>query len=114
MPTALPYPEKLSQETSRKWVNRVLSAQLGDGYTQEAPDGMNPNYDMYDVVYIPLTEAERNMVWTAFRQVGAYDYLTWQPPGYSAAKKWKIVKDSVSESFNGTYYFIRAQLREFF
>jgi phage-related protein len=114
MPQALPYPEKLTQDTSRKWMNRVLSAELGDGYTVEAPDGMNPNYDVYDLVYEPMTSAERDATWGIFRLVGAYDYLTWTPIGYSGEKKWKIVKDSVTESYFGSYYLIRLQVRQFF
>ncbi|WP_445322804.1 phage tail protein [Ramlibacter sp. AN1015] len=119
MPQALPFSEGetslISQGSTRQRVNRVLSAQFADGYSQEAPDGINPNYDVWNITYVPLNASERATVWAALDAVGASDYLTWQPPGSATSKKWKVVKDSVSETpVSGDLYTVSFQLRQVF
>lgn len=116
MPQALPLTDKIDQRTfSRQRVNRVLSVQFGDGYSQEAPDGLNADYDTLTLSYIPLDSTDRDTVWTALDAVGAFDYFTYQPPGFSSSKKWKVVKDSVREQpRSGTRYVISFQLKQTF
>lgn len=115
MPQALPLTDLISQGSTRKRSNRVLSAQFGDGYSQETPDGINANYDTWSIVYIPLNATERTTLWAVLDAVGASDYVTWQPPGDSTTKRWKVVKDSVTETpESGDLYAIAFELKQVF
>ena len=97
MSVALPLTTMISQTSTRKRTYRVLSAQFGDGYSQEAPDGINDVVDEWNLKYENLTTDERSTLMTALDSVGGYDYLTYAPPGDSL-KRWKISKDGVSET----------------
>lgn len=114
MPQSLPFPERIAQDGySRDWQLRVLSAELGTaGSIQVAPDGLNPMSDKITIQWIPLNTDDRNAVWTTFRAVGGWDYLTWQPPGYSLTHKFLIVPGSVKETASGPLWVITVQLRE--
>lgn len=115
MPQALPLTDLISQGSTRRRKHRVLSAQFGDGYSQEAPDGINAAYDEWSITYIPLTEAERATLWTALDAVGCWDYFTWQPPGDNTVKKWKVIKDTIAETpESGNLYTIAFELRQHF
>lgn len=81
MPTALPLPTRISQGFSRKRKPRVLHAQFGDGYSEDAPDGLNALVDECSITYENLTLAERNSVWAVLDAVGGWDVLTFTPPG---------------------------------
>jgi phage-related protein len=114
MPAALPFTNQISQGSSRQRINRVKSAQFGDGYSQEYPDGLNPNVDLWNVMWNPLGNADRATLMAAL-DTGVFDYLTWQPDGYASSCKWKVVKDSVTDTpASGDLYTIAAQLRQVF
>jgi phage-related protein len=114
MSTALPLTGYISQSSTRTRKNRVLSAQFGDGYSQEAPDGTNALTDEWTIVYENLSTANRDTVWTALNAVGSWDILTWTPPGESS-KKWKVTKDGVTESaMSGATYSLTFKVRQVF
>jgi phage-related protein len=113
MSTALPLTNYISQRSFRTRKNRVLSAQFGDGYSQEAPDGTNALTDEWSVVYENLSSTNRNTVFAALDAVGAWDYLTWTAPGDGSSKKWKVTKDGVSEqASSGSLYSISFKVRQ--
>lgn len=114
MPVALPYPDRISQGASRKKRYRVLKAQFGDGYSTTAPDGINSHVDSWDnLAYENFDATERAAVWAAFDAVGGTDYLTWQPPGYAASLKWKLMDEQVGEQpASGSLYTITFGLRQ--
>lgn len=101
MPQPLPYPDLISQQSTRHRKNRTISARFGDGYSQERPDGINALSDEWSITYLPLSELERSAVWSALDAVGGWDYLIWQPPGSPAPLKWKVTQDGVTESSTG-------------
>ena len=115
MPYALPLTTRISQGSSRTRVNRVLSAQFGDGYSQEAPDGTNASYDVWKVSYENLDLTERVTVLTVLDAVGAWDYVTWTANGDAGSKKWKVTKDGYQETWvSGSHTNISFNLRQIF
>lgn len=85
MPTALPLTSAISQGFTRRRKNRTLHAQFGDGYSQDAPDGINAQHDEVSITYENLTLAERNTVWGVLDAVGGWDIVTFTPPGQSSS-----------------------------
>jgi phage-related protein len=115
MPQPLPYPDLISQQSTRRRNNRTISARFGDGYSQERPDGINSQWDEWAVTYLPLNDTERTQVWETLDAVGGWDHLTWQPPGSSTSKKWKVTQDGVTESSTGGgLYTLSFTLRQVF
>lgn len=114
MPQALPLTDRIDQASARQRTYRVLSAQRGDGYSQEAPDGINNRVDNWQISYSNLTASERNTLVTALDAVGGWDYLTWTANGDSTEKKWKVTADGWSEQTNGLHYNVSFTLRQVF
>ena len=77
-----------SSNMSRKF--RTLSTQFGDGYRQDTPDGINFKLDMWNINFENLTSATTANVKTFFDSVGSFDQFTWQAPGDSVIKNWKL------------------------
>jgi len=88
MSAALPLTEHISQQSTRKRSYRTLSAQFGDGYSQEAMDGTNNIVDNWNVVYENLTNAERTTLYGVLNTVKGADYLTWTPPGERTSQRF--------------------------
>jgi phage-related protein len=97
MPQALPLTTYISLSSTRTRMNRMLSTQFGDGYSQEAPDGTNALYDTWTITYENLSLTDRNTLFAVLDAVGGWDYLTWTAPGDGTSKKWKVTKDGVQE-----------------
>lgn len=115
MSQALPLTNYLSQSSSRTRKNRVLSAQFGDGYSQEAPDGTNALVDGWRLVYTNLSSANRTTLFAALDAVGSWDYFTWQAPGDSTTKKWKVTKDGINEQpQSGNTYSVTFNVKQVF
>lgn len=114
MPQALPLTSRISQGSTRKRMNRVLSAQFGDGYSQEAPDGTNSKFDTWNITYENLDSTERTTVLAALDAVGGSDYLTWTPTGETVSKRFKLT-DGYSETWvSGTHSSISFEMRQVF
>ena len=113
MSQALPLTTYISTSSTKQRKNRTLSAQFGDGYSQEAPDGTNSKYDEWNVVYQNLIQADRDTLWAALDAVGSWDYLTWTAFGDSVSKKWKVTTDGISESIqSGNIYTVTFKLKQ--
>jgi phage-related protein len=114
MPAALPYSDRVSQGSTRKRTNRVITTQFGEGYAQSRPDGINSLIDEWSVSFENLDATERATLCNVLDAVGSWDYLTWTPPGRPAAK-WKVTADGYSETpSSGEHYTIAFTLRQFF
>ncbi len=115
MPLALPLTTRISQGSTRTRTNRVLSAQFGDGYSQEAPDGINNLVDTWSITFDNLNASERATLWTALDTVGSWDYFTWTAPGDVVSKRWKVTADGVTETpMSGDLYSISFTLKQVF
>lgn len=111
MPQALPLTDFISQGSTTKREYKTLSAQFGNGYSQDVPDGINWIRDEWTVQYEFLSPSERDTLVTVLNAVGGWDYVTWTPYGESSSKKFKV-KDGFSANTTGTYWNVSFTLRQ--
>lgn len=67
---------------------RLLSAKFGDGYSQDAPDGLNHMLRVWQLQFIDRTAAECDAIEAFLVGQGGYLSFDWTPPN-GAAGKWK-------------------------
>ena len=74
---------------------RVVSASFGDGYKQQAPDGLNADEATATYQWSLVTQDERDAMTTFYK---AHIGLTfkWDMPDMSGVQKWRITKYSTS------------------
>jgi len=93
MATPLPLPNKLSRDSSKTVKFKLISAEMGDSYTQEAPKGLNPKVDNWNIAWVGLTLAERLAVESVLDTVGVWGLLSWTPCYEVTKKYFKLDKD---------------------
>lgn len=98
MATTMVHTDYISQSSSRSRKQRVIQAQFGDGYSQEVPDGINSQLDMWNIVYEAMPTSVRNDVITMLHTVGSTGQLSWTPPGGSA-QLFKVSNEGYNESW---------------
>lgn len=98
MPIPLPLQSHISQNSTRKRMYRTLVAQYGDGYSQEAPNGINNAVDEWNVIFENLDTSERTTLISALDTVKSSDYFTWTAPGDTSEKRFKVSVDGWTES----------------
>lgn len=91
----------IGQQSKKMKKTRLLTAQFGGGYAQFAKDGLNSSYDQWSIVLNNLTNTQRTTMNTFFDTVGCDQYWNFTAPGDSVSKKWRIDKDTWSESTQG-------------
>lgn len=64
---------------------RTLRAQFGDGYVQEAPDGINAVRDVWRLLFENIALADGEAIRTFLRGKAGVPF-TWTPPGGTEAK----------------------------
>lgn len=74
--TALPLPNKITNDSDKTTSFRELLGQFGDGYQQVAPNGINNKIDSWNIVWGVLTESEMHTVESALDSVGSWGILT--------------------------------------
>ena len=84
---AAPVPSQ-SSKVVRKF--RTLALQFGDGYRQDAPDGINYQIDTWSLNFENLNSTDASTVRTFFDTVGSFTTFTWTAPGDSTSKVWKM------------------------
>lgn len=68
---------------------RVLSANFGDGYAQEAGDGLNTKESVYNIVWSLITNSEFNTITDFFDAHGGHTAFYYTLPGHDSAQKFK-------------------------
>lgn len=68
---------------------RTLTANFGDGYDQEAADGINPLKSTYTLNWSNLTVAQADAVIAFFDARGGYEAFNYTIPGQSTAYKFR-------------------------
>ena len=100
----------LSPELNRQ--PRVLSAKFGDGYAQEAADGINNNQETWSLVFNGIDDTTAAAIDAFLSARAGYDPFYWTPPGGTQktykCKVWKrtyIEPDinHVSATFNQVF-----------
>lgn len=66
---------------------RVISAQMGDGYTQRTPSGINHQPRTWSLRWDPITVAEADTIETFLRARGGSEAFWWTPPRGGGAVK---------------------------
>lgn len=104
-----------SQSSSKQRKNKVLISQFGQGFTQYANDGPNSQYDEWQLTFENLTSANRSTLSTFYETNGCVTWFSWTAPGDASSKKWRIVKDTYSESvLSGSLYTISFTVQQCF
>lgn len=88
----MPLTTRIRQAASRTRKQRIQQARFGDGYSQEAPNGINSQYDEWsNVGWDNLNTTEAATVIAVLEAVGLVDYITWTPPLETTQKRFKVV-----------------------
>lgn len=87
---ALPFDTKVVRDTSEDKNYRSISAKMGEGFRQAAPDGLNAAYETWDILIGPLTLAEKTSALAAFDTVGTWGKITWTPVDTGVAGTYQL------------------------
>ncbi|WP_316979960.1 phage tail protein [Shumkonia mesophila] len=90
---------------------RVQSVSLGDGYSQDSPDGINTMLAAIQVAWMQLTEADADAIVTFFAGLAGVGRFTYQLPGNAVARQWKCTAWRKTWLKAGTYA-VTAQWQE--
>lgn len=106
-----PIPSQSSQ-VSRRF--RTISAQFGDGYRLDAPDGINYQLDSWNLTFENLNSTDTTTVRTFFDGVGPFTQFTWTAPG-DTSKTWKMDPKGYSVTpKGGSIYTIQVTINQAF
>lgn len=89
---------KITFSSSKKIKNNSVSVVFSDGYEQVVDIGLNSSYDIWELEFAPLNETLKGTMDTFITTVKTSTTFTWTPPGEVSEKKWRVVKDSYSET----------------
>lgn len=90
---------------------KLRTAEFGDGYTQEMPDGLNHIQRVINMKWGGLELAQAQAIEAFFVAQGGYKSFYYQPYGYASVLKWKCKEWSVS---NSAPFAITAKLEQSF
>lgn len=106
MAETLPLTDRITSKSKMSQENRNLEAQFGNGYRQEAPDGLNHTIDKWFLEFAPVEGDNLITMNTFLNTVGTTEWFTWTPLGELTVKKWTIDKDSIERLMINTEKFI--------
>ena len=101
-----------SYSSSVKTVNRTLVANLGDGYSVRAGDGLNSRQRIWNVRWDVLDLTDANTIETFLNTQEGYKAFIWTPPR-GAIGKW-ICKEFDREPQGPSHDSISASFEEVF
>jgi phage-related protein len=111
--TALPLQSQISQASSKKHVYRTLKMQFGDGYEQTTSDGINDQFDSWQIQTLWLDPTDYATYKTFLDTVKNTEKFTWTAFNDSVEKNWKIDGD-VSESYSANLTQISFTIKQTF
>ena len=103
-----------TRSSSKATETRVLIADLGDGYTQRAGDGINTLKEMWSVEYTCLDQTNANELIGFLEDQGGYLNFTWTPPGESEELKYICKTWSVSHQLGNSKKILNAEFEQVF
>ena len=90
---------------------RLLGSEMGDGYSQDIPDGLNYIMQAWSVTLTSLSVETCNAIEAFLKTQGGHTAFDWTPPRESATRKFKCKKWRVSPE--GSYLWaIQADFKE--
>lgn len=105
MSVAMPVTNRIILDSDKDVENRTLKAQFGNGYGQAAPNGTNARVETWNIVWAPLTAAEKTTVEAALDSVGGWGTLLWTPCGETVQKKYRLVDGKYKTTPDGASRF---------
>ena len=109
----IPHHELLSQNgTSFNTAQSILEVQYGDGYGQRAEDGLNALRKQGVLVWIPLSQTERDDIHNHWDSVGVVETFSWSAPD-DIERRWRYT-DGINETNSGDKYILSVSVREEF
>src|SRR3954470_14706396 len=87
---ALPLQANISQQTTFTKGYRSIQMRLGDGYSQHAPDGLNPVEWRGNIVYDNMNSTDFATLITFLDTIGSWGTFDYQPPGASSTSKFSV------------------------
>lgn len=112
MSTALPYPEKVTLNSSFSKKNIVIIGNFGEGYQQVAGKGIKPSRDVWTIELKPLTYAQKMDYENFFKSVGTWGLVSWTPSFRSSAKLFKITGTPTIKQTSFSTYQVNFTLEE--
>jgi phage-related protein len=110
--TALAFATQITQNSYAQRKNNLWQASFGDNLTNEAAQGINSNWDLWNVEWFPLNQTDTQTLISNL-ELGLLTTLTWQPPYVSATQNFKTVPKTMKvKPVSGTYYLVTVQLRQ--
>lgn len=106
MAEALPLIDRITADSSMSTLDRNLEVSFGDGYKQEAPDGLNSQIETWKLRFAPIEGVDLTTMLAFLAIVGTTEWFTWTPLGETVSKKWSIKKDSIKKNMINTTKFI--------
>lgn len=109
---ALAFATQITQNSYANRQNNLWQANFGDSLTNEAAQGINSNWDPWNVEWFPLNQTDTQTL-IANLESGLLTPLTWQPPHLRATQNFKVVPRTMKvKPVSGTFYLVTAQLKQ--
>lgn len=86
------------QQLSVSYTYRIFEAGLGDGYTQQAPNGINNESRKVSITYKNLRASEFNKVLTFLRGLKGVTPFSMKIPGEKTSSVFRLIPDTLSTS----------------
>ncbi len=104
-----------SQRSTDVTTYRKLTMQFGDGYQEDAPDGINTKYRKWQLVFENITTTEMDDLTTnVLDVVGTWNYFSWTPPGEGTELKWKVDGDVSYVHLSGSIHTVSFNIKQVF
>ena len=111
----LPFPDKLSRESSHEFNFTTVTAKFGDTYEEIAPVGLNNAFKTFQITWLNLSRTEKDTLKAALALGGSWQLFGYQPCNELSSYNTRIDKDSVSIKAIGNNLFeVTAKLKQVF
>jgi phage-related protein len=111
----LPFPDKLSRESSHEFNFTTVTAKFGYTYEEIAPVGLNNVFKTFQITWLNLSLSDKNTLKTALALGGSWQIFSYQPCNELTSYNVRIEKDSVSINAIGNDLFeVTAKLKQVF
>lgn len=110
---ALPLQNRISQQSIKRHEYRTLELQFGDGYKQITTDGINDQFDEWDIQTTWLDTTDYDEYKTFLIDVKRNKKFSWTAFKDTVEKNWKITSQ-VTEIYSGNLTRISFTMRQTF
>lgn len=113
MPIAMPFHNRISQDSTRSVAFNTLVSELGNNLRVYSDNGLNAQRDTWNINFGVMTQAEMLYVTNAFDTVGrGRDLITWTPIGENVSKNWILPDGYKIKPLSGNLYIVSATIEQ--